>query len=137
MTKTRRPLITVLALLCAALLLTTGCFFGKKGGGSAPAVSDIQAGGIVAKSVAAEKQADGTVKVTWKTASPSMGNHVLAGTLFFEGRPLYGEVVKESATAPTTEHVAIVPAAAGKVAVAVTDGVKDLDDNAGYGYVVE
>lgn len=137
--KRRSVTVTMVLLVCMAALLSSGCF-AKGGGGAAatsPGVSDISAGSIVSKSVATVKNADGTVMVSWKTASPSMGNHVLAGTLFFEGRPLYGEVIKETATAPTTDHVATLPAVSAKTAVAVTDGLKGLDDNAGFGYVVE
>lgn len=130
--------VLLLALvLVGAAVMTTGCF-GKGGGGSsAPAVSNIQAGNIVARSVATAKGADGAVTVTWKTQAPSMGNHVLAGTLFFEGRPLYDQVVKETAAAPATDHTAVVPAAAGELGIAVTDGLSGLDDNGGLGYVVK
>ena len=84
------------------------------------------------------KGADGAVTVSWKTASPSMGNHVLSGTVFFDGKyPLYDQVIKETAAAPTTEHTAVVPAPGAKAAIAVTDGLQGLDDNRGLGYVVE
>jgi hypothetical protein len=87
--------------------------------------------------VTTSKSPDGSVTVAWKTQAPSMGNHVLAGTLKFEGRTLYDQVIKESAAAPTTEHTAVVPAATAELGVAVTDGLKNLDDNGGFGYAVK
>jgi len=140
MTHVSRTKLLLLCLLLLPALLSSGCF-GKGGGSSAAsapaAVSNLSAGNIVPGSVTTNKAADGSVTVTWKTQSPSMGNHVLAGTLKFEGRPLYDQVIKEQAAAPTTDHVAVIPAAAGELGVAVTDGLQNLDDNGGFGYVVK
>ncbi len=140
MTHVSRTKRMFLCLLLLPAFLAAGCF-GKGGGSStasAPAaVSNLSAGNIVPGSVATNKAPDGSVTVTWKTQSPSMGNHVLAGTLKFEGRTLYDQVIKEQATAPTTEHVAVIPAANAELGVAVTDGLQNLDDNGGFGYVVK
>lgn len=140
MTRIQRCNVIVLVLLLsAATVFTAGCF-GKGGGSSSStaAVPAVQAGSIVPGSVSAAKGADGAVTVSWKTAAPSMGNHVLSGTVFFDGKyPLYDQVIKETAAAPTTEHTAVVPAPGAKAAIAVTDGLQGLDDNRGLGYVVE
>jgi len=138
MTRIRELNVLMLALLLLGGTLMAGCF-GKGGGSSSQAaVPAVQAGSLVPGSVAMAKGADGAVTVSWKTASPSMGNHVLSGTVFFDGKyPLYDQVIKETAAAPTTEHTAVVPAPGAKAAIAVTDGLQGLDDNRGLGYVVE
>lgn len=136
----KRTTVLILAMvLLMGALLSTGCF-GKGGGGTTAAVTaPVSTGNIVAQSVNAAKNPDGTVTVSWKTASPSMGNHVLAAGLHFENHPLYDIVVAETATVPATEHSVILTdlPRTDKVSFAVTDGAKNIDDNGGFGYTAK
>jgi hypothetical protein len=130
------------AVLLAALVLRRAAATSSAGRWTSPAagfvpVVAMKNTGVVPGSVTASRAPDGKILVSWKTKTPTSGGHVLAATLHFENRPLYGDSLGELPVAPSIDHSAtldgLAPGAAVKFGIAT--GQDELTDN-GVGFDV-